>query len=216
MRKRVFVLIAVMGIGIALAACSGKSKENVTDEESTQKQPQALVIEDEKKDSEKETEKEAEKETDENKTGSGVKDSSEGEAEQDPEDWSDFTADTVLVDENEVGEKCIIFNDEYYEYFRLDYNHKDEVAKIEFYELLDQDKTMNGDYSDDNRKQYDAFYGSENEDLEKDELFIKYSVPEIIPNLVVRFTSKGGNVKEYYVAYNGRDGGANLIAIEEE
>ncbi|MCQ2508486.1 MAG: hypothetical protein MJ097_06840 [Dorea sp.] len=210
MKKRLFTLIAVMGLSLALAACGGSKAEEKTEPEKSTAKVSALVLEDE---NEKKAGDEAE---DDGEVLDGT-DKDDMEVEMEAEDWSDFKADTVLTPEEEATEDCIEFDREYYEIFRLDFNHKDEVDKIEFYMLLDQDKTVEEDYSEANRSKCDAYFADDdNYDLINEPVFIKYSVPEVVPNLIVRFTSYGGNVREYLCQYNGRDGGANLTEIQTE
>lgn len=213
MKKRVFALIAVMGLSIALMACSGGSKENAdADESAKTSTAKPLVIEVEDKD-DVDVEDDGEV-LDGTAADNNMVDPETGENVPN-EDWSDFEFKTVLVPEDEATEDCVEFDREYYEIFRLDFNHKDEVDRIEFYNLTNQDEVAKGKYSTDEK--YDAYFADDdNYDLVNEPVFIKYSVPEVIPNLLIRVTSYGGIEKAYLVTYNGRDGGATTVDVTDE
>jgi hypothetical protein len=122
---------------------------------------------------------------------------------------SDFEASTTQVTIDDITSNCLnIDNGD--EYYKLNFNHKEDLYEINFYELSSTGALEN-DYSFDNR----SFKNSFSYSMLQDDCYFVCNVPEAIPNLLISFVAKNGSVYEYVVSYNGRDGGADLINIED-
>lgn len=129
------------------------------------------------------------------------------------EDLSDFQVEMELVDNEEVTSYCLKLDEEteYSEYYLLNFNHREDMFEVNFYDIA-MEKIEVNDFS------YAArdFKCKIPTEMLQYNCYIQYSVPEVIPNCIMSFVSKGGTNMDYLITYNGRDGGVTLVPITEE
>ncbi len=97
----------------------------------------------------------------------------------------------------------------YLETFRIDCNFSRDLSKIEYYSIDNPDAIL-----DKKLKQKDLTLIKSRSFATFEAYYLRYEVPEVIPNLLMRFILSDGTAHDFYVTYNGRDGGATLIKIK--
>ena len=129
------------------------------------------------------------------------------------EDLSDFKAEMILTDKENVTSYCIDIDEEteYSEYYLLNFNHREDIYEVNFYNIA-MEKIEINDFS------YEArdFKCKIPTEMLQYNCYVQYSVPEVIPNLIISFVSKGGTNFDYLITYNGRDGGVTLVPLSKE